>query len=325
MPSGGSDRETREQLRQARELLLPWRDWMIRSLGLTEDRANVSVALLVRTIWEHPGEAGENPDPISGLYYAKSRPAYSQLKSSIKRYYTWQLTRRDSTEPEKTWARRQLGILATSAKFDNGLSVRLVTTKKNAIEPEPIEVLERLLSELPAWYKKYRARWPWAAALGGIILKIGPYIRSELVYLRREDLVLARADGKRSGVFKMWAVTKRKSTNRSIPIGLVWAEAETLCRWPWEWTTVSDLITPNPDSYHPVGSASRLLERSLSRFQTDVLGRTCNAHALRLASWAWMFRQLKGDWITLARITGVSDSKLREMPSLLEISDQSTT
>lgn len=306
-----------EYLRRARRKLEGFQRWLVRGSGLAEDRADVNVALVCRAVWEASQE-GEG-DPLDHLANPMlSKPSYSQLKAALKRYYTWQLVRKSSSDAEKASARRQLGKLAVM-RGPGGLLQR---QRGHPTVPLPQEQFRKLMRSLPAWCKKMGPRWPWARGVLGIRLKAAPLIRSELVWVQRSDLVRARVDGPKWGTIQLWRKTKRAPRSKIIPLALIEEEVDFLTDWPWEWGTLADLVAPTTRKRSRGAKAANLIGQATQAFVEDTTGIRLGPNdtpSLQWATYVWLLKWLKGDWLSLARISGVSETRLRDHPDLLKV------
>jgi len=306
-----------QALANAREALEPFSRWLVRGCGKTDGEADFIISFVCRALWTSTADDDEDPDPLDCLSEPMiTRPTFNKLKSAIRQYYTWHLVRQSSPPSEKERARRQLRRLESILPY-GGVGRR---AKRVAIDALSQADLKKLMDGLKKWHAEQGRRWPWSYPVISMCLKISPAIRNCLVYLSREELVLALADGVNSGSFNLWVRQKNVPVMRSIPIGLVWKEADMLVGWPWQWETLQDIISSSNASTQ--NSVNKIKEISF-KYYRHVLGdigdpKTFLAR-LRYATWVWLLKKTKGDWLSVAQIVGKSVKILRRRPELLEV------
>jgi len=83
------------------------------------------------------------------------------------------------------------------------------------------------------------------------------------------------------------------------------------------------VIAPASEKRSRPRRASELIAKVTRTFLEETIdfhSDNTNWHqALRYATWVWLLKQLKGDWLSLARITAMAEHTLRTMPALLEV------
>ena len=310
-----------EVLQRAKDALSGFHLWLVKVGGYSDYDADMIVAQVVAAIWASSAKEGEEPDPAEILHDSRiSRPSFSAIKSSLKKYYTWQLCRRSSTATQKRQAQTQLKRIGSVSP--TGRPINPKPTERRVEFPLPPAQFRKLLRHLPKWYKKHRLTWPWSLAVLGMKFKLG-VPGASLLYLHREDLVLALAEGRKCGCFSLYARRMKSGRVFTIPIGMVWQEAETLVNWPWEWRVLGDLISPSDPSVRHQRAVTILSTASGSFLSAAFPGVDRGAESfhvqVKYAAWVWMLKQLKGDWFSLAAITGMPKLRLMKIPALLAV------
>ena len=300
-------------LRQAREQLSGFTEWLVKGCGVSDGYADTVTAIVCRATWEYDDPTDKLSDPML------NRPSYSKLKSAFKRYYTWKMIRKGATDSEKQQARHALNFITKTIPPGDIVPQK----RKRLVEPIPQDLFRKALRRLPAWTKKNGPRWPWAHAAVGIKLKLAPSMNGELVYLQRHDLVRALVDGPEWGTVQLWNKKKKKATDKIVPVSHIEEEAKMLINWPWEWEILADIVSPSAAKGRRTATAASAIGKVTFKFLEEAIDYHPEASegklALKYATWVWLFKKLKGDWLSLSRITGAKEHTLRSLPALLAV------
>jgi len=296
-----------DYLREARRKLEDFTDWLVRGYGVTLQQAERQTAIVCRAIWETDGH------PVEALSEDMKRTSWSQAKSAIKRYYTWQITRPGTSDQERRYARQQIEELLRV--MPPGTAVRRPVKR---VSPLPEQEFMMLLEGISEWAYKHRDRVPWAWEVLSICLKVGlPH--KMMVHISRSDLRKAVKDGPEWGSIQCWSRAGKRPSSRIIPISLILTEAKGLIKWKWGWRLLADIISPSAAKERRPAVAAGRCSRLQSEYIKSVLGRSPHPQEIRAASHVWLLRQLDGDWLSVSRITGIRESTLRRSPELLAV------
>lgn len=308
----------KEYMRQARENLRPFQDWLEEVQGYRANEASLIVALVCRATYESSKD-GIDPDPVNILDRDIAHHQWYRLRSALRYYYAW-LLRQDPTK--KPYYQRQQSRIQI-ARFTK------ISTQPTQLPAAPVsqDVYKKLVRNVKRWCQKHQRRYPWIWPFISLKIKLG-WRWTEILYLERSNLREAVARGTTHGAV---SITRKGTKNKPpktlvAPLKLIRPEVEQLLAWPWDWNMALEIAPHTTRSRAPyryvVLRCGRAYDDYLKKMlpkEVAAMHRVAIAARVKDAQMIWTLIQLKGDWLALSQIVGMTMTWLKKKPQLLEV------
>jgi hypothetical protein len=290
-----------------REVLEDFRYWQVVELGLTEENAKRTAAL----VWVALYSTGSNPiervaDDKLNWYYRV------QLRSGLSRLVAWILADEDMAPEDKAWARELATAMAA-------VPLRKAKPKPKPRDPKATPLTEDdfavLFEVVERRHKRHGFLRPWARPVIRLLLKAAPSISSELLYIERDTLVDALTDHEhgKTGAVPLW---RRRKKARLVPVPLIEDEVRTLVNWPADWGTLVDLIAPlHKDRMNQATNRVRQEVRAVFEEAGIPHEGVRTYSAMRWGAIISTFKRTK-DYVTVQQMFGVTIDRLKEISFL---------
>jgi len=277
-----------EHYREGQEALRDFVRWLVRHEGLNESTAQNAAATVWNVCcltWNHD-ESRSYPEKIL-LSTTYKQSTLANFQTCLLRYARFS---------------KNLDLIAKIQEI-RGSQKKIVYERK----AEATQYCPYTRSEIQALLEAAEVlrddpRWPWGWPTFRMILKAGVSIL-ELCVLTREQISHALS----TESLVLW---RPKRGPRSIPTEIVRSELEALLAWPWTWTTVADIISPQSSREWREQSANTAIRR-VAHFVFDKAGVEWTKHWILSCRWASALRyfELTKNFVGVSHLSGLRDIK----------------
>jgi hypothetical protein len=317
----------KDRIKRGKNVIEPFTEWLITHYGIQRPYARQQATLA----WSVYEETHGNPVSIIQHDITVSYYNYIKIRSALSRFATWISTREDGSDSTRQIGRRISNELLRLPR--RGRQTHLLPDPRGAFLSKNVPYSHteetNIYIAVERIKEKYGSRWPWFWATIRIYLRVR-VTPEMLVHMKRSDAVYAlqrHLAGEVAGI-PLWSrrTTKRANAGgtRTIPVSLIKDELLSLVYWPYEWSTLADLIAPRIPPERRVSVATR---RVKARFK-DVIkesGVPWDSHnsniRIKYTAMRRIYEETK-DLLLLQQIFGVNAARLKRFPWIRKISDK---